>query len=135
MTARRHDPFPGNATFRGIYSHAVETGPDMRLLHVSGQVGTDQDGVAPPDFEGQCRIALKKLETVLQSADMSFADIIKMGFFLVRREDMPALVTLRKEFLDGVRPAVTTLYVAGLVAPDWLVEIEAVAAAPVSRSQ
>ncbi len=134
MSAIRHDPFPGNAAFQGIYSHAVETGPDMRLLHVSGQVGTNENGIAPPDFEGQCRIALEKLETVLRSADMTFADIIKMGFLLVRPEDMPALVTLRKEYLDGVRPAVTTLYVAGLVSPDWLVEIEAVAAAPSSRS-
>ncbi|MEM1045056.1 MAG: RidA family protein [Pseudomonadota bacterium] len=134
MKALRHDPFPGNPTFQGIYSHAVETRPDMRLLHVSGQVGTDENGVAPPDFEGQCRIALQKLETVLRSADMAFPDIIKMGFFLVRPEDMQTLVTLRKEYLDGVRPAVTTLYVAGLVAPDWLVEIEAIAAAPLSHS-
>jgi enamine deaminase RidA (YjgF/YER057c/UK114 family) len=39
------------------------------------------------------------------------------------------LVAVRKEMLDGVRPAVTTLFVSGLVAPAWLVEIEEVACA------
>ena len=52
-----------------------------------------------------------------------------MTFFLVRREDMGALLEVRKAYVDGVRPAVTTVFVAGLVQPDWLVEIEAVACA------
>jgi 2-iminobutanoate/2-iminopropanoate deaminase len=60
---------------------------------------------------------------------MSLNDIVKMSFYLVRREDMEALVEVRKEFLNKVRPAVTTLFVAGLVSPEWLVEIEAVACA------
>jgi enamine deaminase RidA (YjgF/YER057c/UK114 family) len=47
----------------------------------------------------------------------------------VRREDMDALVEVRKEVLDGVRPAITTVFVAGLVSPDWLVEVEVVACA------
>jgi len=47
----------------------------------------------------------------------------------VRREDLSALAAVRKEMLDGVRPAVTTLFVSGLVSPAWLVEIEAVACA------
>ena len=39
------------------------------------------------------------------------------------------LVEVRKEFLEGVRPAITTVFVAGLVSPDWLVEVEVVACA------
>jgi enamine deaminase RidA (YjgF/YER057c/UK114 family) len=42
---------------------------------------------------------------------------------------MAALVDIRKQWLGGVRPAVTTVFVAGLASVDWLVEIEAVAAA------
>jgi enamine deaminase RidA (YjgF/YER057c/UK114 family) len=60
---------------------------------------------------------------------MNLTDIVKMSFYLTRREDMSALVEVRNEFVKGVRPAVTTLFVAGLVSPDWLVEIEAVACA------
>ena len=63
----------------------------------------------------KCRQALLNVSAVLASASMTFADIVKMSFFLVRREDMEALVEVRKELLDGVRPAITTVFVAGLV--------------------
>ena len=69
------------------------------------------------------------VEAVLNEAGMSFKDIVKMSFFMIRREDMDTLVEVRKELLDGVRPAITTVYVAGLVNPAWLVEVEVVACA------
>ena len=125
----RHDPFPVQEPYHGIYAHGVETRAGARILHVSGQVGVSPDGHLAPDFHGQCRQALANLEAVLKSAGMSLTDIVKMSFFLVRREDMDGLVEVRKELLDGVRPAITTVYVAGLVSPDWLVEVEAVACA------
>src|SRR5262245_43765954 len=122
--SRRHDPFPVKDPYHGIYAHGVETRAGARVLHVSGQVGESPEGIVAPDFAGQCRQALHNLDAVLRAAGMSFRDIVKMTFFLVRREDMSTLVEVRKEMLDGVRPAVTTLFVAGLVSPAWLVEIE-----------
>ena len=65
----------------------------------------------------------------IAGADITLRDIVKMSFYLVRREDMPTLVEVRKALLDGVRPAVTTLFVASLVSEAWLVEIEAIACA------
>ena len=125
----RHDPFPVRAPYHGIYAHGVETRAGARVLHVSGQVGQPPEGDLPPDFRGQCRQAILNVSSVLSAANMTLRDIVKMSFYLVRREDMEALVDVRKEFLEGVRPAVTTLFVAGLVSPDWLVEIEVVACA------
>lgn len=125
----RHDPFPVRDPYHGIYAHGVETRAGARMLHVSGQVGESPEGVLAADFAGQCRQALRNLESVLREAGMSFRDIVKMTFFLVRREDLSALVAVRKEMLDGVRPAVTTLFISGLVSPAWLVEIEAIACA------
>jgi len=125
----RHDPYPVQDPYHGIYAHGVETKAGARVLHISGQVGLSPEGVLPQDFKGQCRQAIMNLESVLKAANMEFTDIVKMSFFLVRREDMGELVDVRKEFLDGVRPAITTVFVAGLVSPDWLVEVEAVACA------
>lgn len=125
----RHDPFPVGAQYRGIYAHGVETRPGVRMLHVSGQVGQTPEGALPSDFRGQCRQALLNVSAVLSAAGMTLADIVKMSFYLVRREDMDTLVEVRKELLDGVRPAITTIFVAGLVSPDWLVEVEVVACA------
>ncbi|NOK62034.1 MAG: RidA family protein [Chloroflexi bacterium AL-W] len=123
------DPFPVNDPYHGIYVYGVETCAGARVLHISGQVGVSEDGVLPADFYGQCKQAILNVEAVLREADMTLSDIVKMSFFLVRREDMDILVEVRKELLDGVRPAITTLFVAGLVSPDWLVEVEVVACA------
>lgn len=125
----RHDPFPVGEPYRGIYAHGVETRPGVRTLYVSGQVGQPPEGALPSDFRGQCRQALLNVASVLAAARMTLADIVKMSFYLVRREDMDTLVEVRKELLDGVRPAITTVFVAGLVSPDWLVEVEVVACA------
>ena len=127
--SKRHDPYPVQDPYHGIYAHGVETRAGARVLHISGQVGLSPDGTLSPDFKGQCRQAIMNLKSVLEAADMDFKDIVKMSFFLVRREDMTELVDVRKEFLDGVRPAITTVFVAGLVSPDWFVEVEAVACA------
>ncbi|MEM8931493.1 MAG: RidA family protein [Acidobacteriota bacterium] len=125
----RHDPFPVQEPYHGIYSHGVESPTGARTLRVSGQIGIAPDGSLAPDFRGQCRQAIENLESVLRSADMELDDIVKMSFFLTRRSDMDALVEVRKAMLDGVRPAITTIIVAGLVSPDWFVEVEAVACA------
>lgn len=129
----RHDPFPVKDPYHGIYSHGVETENGVRTLHISGQFGESPAGHLPADFHGQCRNALLNVQSVLQSAGMGFSDIVKLSFFLIRRDDMNALVDVRKEMLDGVRPAITTVFVAGLVSPDWLVEVEAVACAPAHK--
>ena len=126
--ARRIDPFPVQPPYHGIYAHAVETAPAARTLHISGQVGLDQAGNLAGGFEAQCHQALDHIESILMEAGMTTANLVKMTFLLIRRTDMDTLVDIRRERLEGVRPAVTTVFVAGLVHPDWLIEIEAVAA-------
>ena len=92
-------------------------------------MGQTPEGHLPPDFHEQCKQALLNVSSVLSAANMTLKDIVKMSFYLVRSEDMSTLVEVRKELLDGIRPAVTTLFVAGLVSPDWLVEVDVVACA------
>ncbi len=127
--AIRHDHIPVKEPYHGIFAHGVTTPPGARTLYISGQIGEAPDGHLPRDFRGQCRQALLNVEAVLHEADMELDDIVKMTFYLIRREDMQSLVDIRQEVLSGVRPAITTLYVSGLVSPDWLIEVEAIACA------
>ncbi len=129
MSSVRHDPYPVGEAYHGIYAHGVETPPGARVLRISGQVGVAPDGALPAEFSAQCRQALSNLSAVLKAADMTYGNIVKMNFFLVRRDDMNDLVAVRKALLDGIRPAITTVIVSGLVSPDWLVEVDAVACA------
>ena len=128
VAANRIDPFPVQGPYRGIYAYGVEVPAEARTLHISGQVGVASDGRLADGFAGQFNQALDNVEAVLAGAEMGKEDIVKMSFFLTRPDDMAELVQLRKARLDGVRPAVTTLFVAGLVHPDWRVEIEVMAA-------
>jgi 2-iminobutanoate/2-iminopropanoate deaminase len=126
---KRHNPFPVLSNYGAIYAHGVEVPAGSRTLYVSGQVGVGGDGqTVEGGFEAQCRQAIANLESVLASADMALADLVKITVFLTRREDLPRLRDVRSEQL-AVAPAVTVIIVAGLHNPAWLVEIEAVAAA------
>lgn len=123
---KRHNPFAVIAGCGAVYAHGVEVPAGARTLYVSGQVGVDGDErLVEGGFVPQ---AIANIETVLASADMTLADVVKITAYLTRREDLPLLRDVRAEFL-AVSPAVTVVLVAGLHDPDWLVEIEAIAAA------
>ncbi len=127
MQPVRHDPIKVDGPFHGIFAHAVEIPPKSKLLVLSGQVGEDESGYIPEDFEGQCRIALDNVEKILKSANMTFNNIVKTNFYLTRPQDMAGLIKVRKEKIDGVRPANTTLFVSQLMKPEWFVEVEVIA--------
>jgi len=127
---KRHNPVPILPAYEAVYAHGVEVPSAARTLYVSGQVGVDHrsGGLAEGGFDAQCVQAVANVEAVLASAGMALADLVKLTIFLTRREDIPHLRDIRAERL-AVAPAVTMILVAGLHDPEWLVEIEAVAAA------
>ena len=126
---QRHNPFAVIGGYDAVYAHGVEVPAGARTLYVSGQAGMiDDERLIAGGFEPQCRQAIANIAAVLASAGMSLSDVIKINAYLTRREDLPLLRAVRAELL-AVAPAVTVVLVAGLHDPDWLVEIEAVAAA------
>lgn len=127
LAPNRHDPFPVAEPYHGIYASSVEAPGNSSTLYVSGQVGVSPDGFLDSGFSGQCRQAFENLFAILRTGGLSPRDLVKMSFFLTRPSDMDELVQIRRELVGGVRPAVTTLFVNGLVSPDWLIEIEAIA--------
>jgi 2-iminobutanoate/2-iminopropanoate deaminase len=112
----------------GTYSHGVEVDSPMRLVFGAGQTGVDTDGRIGEGIEEQSRLVWRNIEGVLAGAGMEIADIVQLTMLLVRREDLPAARAVREEVLAGHRPASTLLFVAGLAHPDWLIEIDFVAA-------
>ena len=111
------------------YSQGVETDPALRWLCISGQVGVTPDGRLMEGAEEQVRQTWRNILAVLDDAGMGPQDLVKVTNLIVRREDVGVLRRVRTEMLGSVEPASTLIIVAGLANPDWLVEIEAVAAA------
>ena len=88
-------------------------------------------GADPPaDAYGQAKRCLEIIERALEEAGGSLADVVRTRVYLVRTEDFDEVGRAHGEAFSEVRPANTTLTVAGLVDPRWLVEIEAEAVLP-----
>lgn len=128
MSLIRHNP--KSVALAGRYSLGVEVPPDARLLFVSGQVGVDGKGKTLAGIDKQCDQAWKNIGAVLRSGGMKYSDIVKLTVFLTDPRYIAAFRTSRDRFITATDPvpASTLLIVAGLAAPEMLVEIEAVAA-------
>jgi enamine deaminase RidA (YjgF/YER057c/UK114 family) len=112
------------------YSQAVSAPEGYRWLHVSGQVGVDRDRKTAAGFEAQAELAWKNLIACLEAAGFGVQDLVKVTVLLTRASDVPASRQVRERILGQVEPASTLMIVAGLASPDWVIEVEGVAARP-----
>lgn len=112
----------------GRYTHAVETAPGARILHISGQVGVTPDGRIAQGFAAQCAQIWKNIEGILKAAGMEIGDLIRVTTYLVNAADIAESRAQRAAAIGDHRPASTLLVISGLASPEYVVEIEAWAA-------
>ncbi|GIJ43765.1 hypothetical protein Val02_06510 [Virgisporangium aliadipatigenens] len=111
----------------GNYTHGMQVDGARRIVFVSGQVPWgDSDGKVPGDFDTQCRMVWDNIAAVLAAADMGLRDLAKVTTFLSDRRYREANSRIRAEVLGEHRPALTII-ITDIYAPEWLLEIEAVA--------
>ena len=113
-----HPPLAG-------YTHQIEVAGGERWLAMSGQVGMRSDGSLPEDPVEQLDEALNNIVRNLRAADMGLKDLVKLTFYLVGEMDAVSRRETIAERLDGHKPCMTLLHVAGLAAPQYKVEIDA----------
>src|SRR6516165_9614013 len=126
MVVLQHVVAPdGVAAGRG-YSQVV-TGRGQ-LVVVSGQVAQNEHGelVGPGDPAAQARQVFENLRRCLAAAGATFADVIKLNYYVVDIGHLPAVRAARDELIPADQlPASTAVQVAALFAPEFLMEIEA----------
>lgn len=114
------------------YSHVVEV-EGGRLLFVSGQVPVNaQRQLASRDFREQVGKVYDNLETVLKSVGAGFENVVKTTNYLTDISQARIFREVRDARFAHVktRPASTTIVITALVEPEFLLEIEVVAAVP-----
>ena len=109
------------------YSHAVSL-PAGRLVWTSGQIAVDAAGKVPDGWEAQTRLVFENLGRALADVGAAWPDVVKLTIFAAAEPELETIRAVRDEFVDTVRPPTSSLVrVAGLIRPDLLLEVEAVA--------
>ncbi|OAF17484.1 translation initiation inhibitor [Bradyrhizobium centrolobii] len=124
---------PSGLHHNPAYSHVV-TASGARTIYISGQVSVDEEGrvVGEGDLAAQTTQVMQNLGLALKAAGASYANIVKITTFVVnyKPEQRPVIGKARSAFFEGMEPPASTLVgVSALAAPEWMIEIEAVAVA------
>jgi enamine deaminase RidA (YjgF/YER057c/UK114 family) len=105
------------------YSRAVRIGD---RVFVAGCAPIMADGSEPPaDSYGQAKRCIEIIESALEQAGGSLADVVRTRVYLTPGADFGDFGRAHGEAFGDIRPANTTVVVAALVDPSWLLEIEA----------
>jgi len=133
----------GNESMRRINPPELGTPPGYsqivdvragRIVFIAGQTALDRDGalVGRNDFAAQADQVFRNLSTALQAVGCTASNLAKLTVFLRDMNDLTAYREARNRFFSTVSPpaapAVTLVEVSKLYGPDFLIEIEAVAA-------
>ncbi|MBV9836278.1 MAG: RidA family protein [Alphaproteobacteria bacterium] len=121
---------PSNGIYAATpdYVHAVEVSGVQRFLFVSGTMGLDADGRAPAGLDEQLMLIWNNLRRILAEAGMTVDNIVRLTSYLRDAAYAEANQNARVRALGG-RAIPTTAIVVQTLTPDWLVEIEVIAAA------
>lgn len=108
------------------YSRAVKVG---NIIEVTGTVAVDENSmlVAKDDAYGQTKFILEKIETVLQQAGASLKDVVRTRMFVTDISRWEEYGKAHGEFFAAIKPCTSMIEVKGLIAPEYLIEIEATA--------
>jgi reactive intermediate/imine deaminase len=116
------------------YSQIVEVSAG-RIIFISGQTALDSDGhvVGKSDFGAQAEQVFRNLAIVLQASGCTAANLVKLTVFLTDMDNLARYREARNRFFASVTPAaapaVTLVEVSKLYGADFMIEIEAIAAA------
>ncbi len=125
-------------------ARAVELPANAKLVYVSGQVPPTVNTDAPRtsieafgNTKTQTIGVLERIQSILNDADLTLGDVVKMQVFLVGdpnnngKMDFAGFMEGYTQFFGTEEqpnlPARSAMQVAGLVNPGWLVEIEVIA--------
>jgi 2-iminobutanoate/2-iminopropanoate deaminase len=99
------------------------------FLFVSGNVAVAADGsITMGDIKVQTHQVLDNLKAILESVGSSFQDVVKVNIYLTDIKDFAGMNEVYKTFFPEEPPTRTTVGVKELSRPEFIVEIDLIAA-------
>jgi 2-iminobutanoate/2-iminopropanoate deaminase len=110
---------------RAPYAQVVRAG---NLVFMSGAVGRAPDGtVVKNDLRAQFRQVLENTRVALAAVGATPRDVVRVTLYLTSMKEKASLDRMREEFFGPEWPAAVALGVTELAAPEYLVEMDAIA--------
>ena len=119
-----HEIYPATAD----YVHAMQVTAPTQWLFISGTMGLANDSRAAATLDGQLALIWHNIRRILQEAEMAPDNFVRVTSYLTDAAFAEANQNAREVAL-GHRPVATTAVIVGTLNSDWLVEVEAIAAA------
>ncbi len=112
------------------YSHGIEIPAGARLVRTSGQLGLAADGSVPEGAQAQAMICFANITAILQDGGMTPANVVHLQAYVTDRSHMAGYMAARDLWLADttVLPTSTLMIVSGFTRPEFVVEIEVLAA-------
>jgi enamine deaminase RidA (YjgF/YER057c/UK114 family) len=116
------------------FTNVVVVSGAVTTVYVGGQDAVDASGaiVGKGDLKAQAEQVLQNVQTALAAGGASLEHVIKWNVYLVQGQPLQSGFEVFQR-VWGRRPnppTITTLFVAGLAHPDFLLEMDAVAVVP-----
>lgn len=121
-----HPPFSS-------YSNGVEVPAGQKLVFCSGQLGIAADGTIPPDAAAQAEICFANVEAILAESGLGLEHVVRINAYVTGREHLRPYMDVRNRRFVAPLPASTLMVVSGFARPEFLVEVEVVAAGPAAE--
>ena len=119
---------------RGFQMGSIQ--PEGKVIHLTGQVAWDRDEqiVGLNDVEAQARQCFENIRQLLAVVGGDLGDVVAITTYFTDRSQLPLIQKVRAEVLAfDQAPVSTSVMVAGLGHPDFLVELTPVAVIPKER--
>jgi 2-iminobutanoate/2-iminopropanoate deaminase len=112
------------------YSQLVKVTEAKTLLFLAGQVPYAADGGVAHvgDFTAQARQVFGAVKAHVEAAGGKLTDVVKITTYVTDVRYRPDFRAVREEFFGVHGPASTMVEVSSLAHPDYLIEVEAIAA-------
>ena len=108
------------------YSRAVRIG---NTIEVTGTVAVDENNnlVGGNNAYEQAKFIIQKIEKILQKAGASLKDVVRTRMFVTDISQWEEYGKAHGEFFKHIKPCTSMIEIKSLIAPEYLIEIEATA--------
>lgn len=108
----------------GKYAHVTVIPKEASLFTFSGQIGINDEGVIPPNFNEQVKLTFDNIQALLTSQALTADHVIKVNIWSTKEIDWDYFDCVWQSVFGEHYPSMTIAYISALGLPEIAIEIE-----------